>query len=199
MLSEVTKSRKWRRLLYEGILHRIPSVRILKASHVIVLPKYPTVVIHFLVRYCSVVEYQGWFRQYEVSVPWSEERKAGNKCYPKGGTIFHRYSGEIKSTTFATDSAFETPDMCIAANSCLATCEPAFWCQTLKMLVASRVYGVRSAHRRARPRTAARERRQLLPSLSPAINPFGSLIMDPNFDKVHGFHVPNAWFTGAFR
>jgi hypothetical protein len=39
---------------------------------------------------------------------------------------------------------------------------------------------------------------QPIQSLTLVKNPWGAQMMHPNFDKVHGFHAPNAWFTGGF-
>ncbi|KAJ7133063.1 hypothetical protein C8R44DRAFT_730260 [Mycena epipterygia] len=128
--------------------------------------------------------------------------KSSESC-PEGGTIFHRQSGEHYIEYVRNEgSAFETPDLCIAANRCLATSEPALWRQTRTMLVARhipRVFTAYDRHIAERDLALLRESgANLVPSLSPAINPFGSLIMDPNFDKVYGFHAHNALFTGAF-
>ncbi|KAJ7186257.1 hypothetical protein GGX14DRAFT_485604, partial [Mycena pura] len=40
---------------------------------------------------------------------------------------------------------------------------------------------------------------ELVPSLSGVRNPFGDMRMKPNYNVVHGFHGPNAWFAGGFR
>jgi hypothetical protein len=40
---------------------------------------------------------------------------------------------------------------------------------------------------------------ELVPGLSGVRNPFGNMRMIPNYPVVHGFHAPNAWFTGGFH
>ncbi|KAJ7486995.1 hypothetical protein FB451DRAFT_1026054 [Mycena latifolia] len=100
-------------------------------------------------------------------------------------------------------ASFEPPDLCVAANAFLTTNDPAQWRRTIKLLIARRIPSVFTAFTRPyaeRDQAVLREcGAKLVPSLTVAKNPFGDMILSPDFDKVHGFHAPNAWFTGAFR
>ncbi|KAJ6540948.1 hypothetical protein B0H10DRAFT_1970946 [Mycena sp. CBHHK59/15] len=131
-------------------------------------------------------------------------QELAQNCYPKGWTIFHHYvTKDYEDYVRSEGAAFEPPDLCIATNSFIATNDPARWRSTIKMLVARGIPSVFTVYERRiaeRDLVLLRESgANLVPSLSLAKNPWGSLLLDPNFDKVHGFQAPNTWFTGAFR
>ncbi|KAJ6580604.1 hypothetical protein B0H10DRAFT_2098727 [Mycena sp. CBHHK59/15] len=167
--------------MYEAILHRVPGVQILN------------------ILFCGPAVAG------IVSPPPGARSVLRENCYPKGGTIFHHYvtSRNYEDYVRSEGAAFEPPDLCIATNSFIATNDPARWRSTIKMLVARGIPSVFTAYERRiaeRDLVLLRESgANLVPSLSLAKNPWGSLLLDPNFDKVHGFHAPNTWFTGAFR
>ncbi|KAJ7465407.1 hypothetical protein B0H11DRAFT_2006796 [Mycena galericulata] len=169
---------------YEAILHRIPRLQIL---HIYFCgPAVATVVPCPPVARCV-----------------TKELDACDECYPKGGTIFHHFVTKNYTDFVQSEgTSFEPPDLCLATNTFLRTQDPAQWRKTIKMLVDR---GIPSAFTAYDRRIAERNQdvlrdmgAKLIPSLSLVKNPFGDLIMNPNYNQLHGFHSPNGWFSGAF-
>ncbi|KAJ7670930.1 hypothetical protein DFH06DRAFT_1179205 [Mycena polygramma] len=171
--------------MYETILHRVPNVQILN------------------IVFCSPA-LRALVTVPRIAKSVVKEVDACRACLPSGGTIFHHYVTKNYDDYVRSEGAsFERPDLAIGTNCFLTTTDPELWRRTIKLLVARHIPSVFTAYDR---RSAARDLDLIresganpIPSLTLVQNPWGAQTMHPNFDKVHGFHAPNAWFTGGFR
>ncbi|KAJ7167221.1 hypothetical protein C8R43DRAFT_917465 [Mycena crocata] len=178
---DLEPSRTW---MYEALLHRLPEVKILN------------------IFFCGpiVAEFVP-----PVSGPFGviKELDTCDDCYDKGGTIFLHYVGEdYGDYVQGQGAAFKSPDLVIGQNSFLTTNDPAGWRETLKTLVNHRLPSVFTAYdQRIAERDLAlltQSGAGLLPRMTVAANPWADPLVNPNFDRLHGFHAPNGWFTGRF-
>ncbi|KAJ6457849.1 hypothetical protein C8R47DRAFT_1163865 [Mycena vitilis] len=171
--------------MYEAILHRVPNVQILN------------------IVFCNPV-LKAFVTVPRMAKSALREVDACSACRPMGGTIFYHYATKNYEDYVRSEGAsFEPPDLAIGTNCFFTTTEPELWRRTIKLLVARHIPSVFTAYDR---RSAARDLDLMresganpIPSLTLVQNPWGSQTMHPNSDKVHGFHAPNAWFTGGFR
>ncbi|KAJ7151832.1 hypothetical protein C8R43DRAFT_1235857 [Mycena crocata] len=142
----------------------------------------------------------------QVSQVWTF--KTCGDCTSKArGIVAHLVvTRTFESFVYNEDELFVQPDLFIATNTAmLATDNPALWRRTIALLVDRHIpnvvpqsHGQRTAQ--SKDATIMREcGAELVPSLTGVKNPFGDMKMNPNFDRVHGFHSHNAWFAGAFR
>ncbi|KAF7334488.1 MYND-type domain-containing protein [Mycena venus] len=167
--------------VYEAILHRAPKVK--KLVFYFFLPKgVPG----------------------EISQAWASE--ICGDCASKTKGIFNHFVMTRTFESFVHNEAelFVQPDLFIATSSTIiAEHDPAQWRRTIALLVARRIPSVFTTFSRRLAESGQAVMREcgaeLVPSLSGVRNPFGDMKMNPNFDKVHGFHAPNAWFVGGFR
>ncbi|KAJ6577872.1 hypothetical protein B0H19DRAFT_1370935 [Mycena capillaripes] len=167
--------------MYEAILHRAPKVK--KVTFYFFFPKgMPGA----------------------VSQAWASE--ICSDCASKTKGIFNHFVMTRTFESFVHNEAelFVQPDLFIAAGSTsIAQHDPAQWRRTIVLLVARRIPSVFTTFSRGLAESGQAVMREcgaeLVLSLSGVRNPFGDMKMNPNFDKVHGFHAPNAWFAGGFR
>ncbi|KAF7339027.1 Zinc finger mynd domain-containing protein 17 [Mycena venus] len=156
--------------MYESILHRLPSVKIL---HIV----FCSPAVAAMVRVPSMA--RSICREVDVCA----------ECSSGGATIFHHYATKHYEDYVRTEgSLFKLPDLAIATNAFLATNDSARWRRTIKMLIERRIPTVFTAYDQ---RTAGRDLElirdcgaPLVPSLTMTKNPWGSQVMHPNFDKV---------------
>ncbi|KAJ6623331.1 hypothetical protein B0H10DRAFT_2010840 [Mycena sp. CBHHK59/15] len=167
--------------IYEAILHRAPKVKKVKFYFFLPTP-IPGA----------------------VSRAWASD--TCGDCSPTARGIFNHFVMTKTFESFVHNEAelFIQPDLFIAtSSSIIAQHDPALWRRTIALLVARRIPSVFTTFTRGSAESGQAVMREcgaeLVPSLSGVRNPFGDMRMNPNFDKVHGFHAPNAWFTGGFR
>ncbi|KAJ6492404.1 hypothetical protein C8R47DRAFT_1120602 [Mycena vitilis] len=166
--------------VYETILHRAPKVK--KVNFYFFLPMALPI----------------------VSQAWASE--TCSECTGTGREIFNHLvtTKTFESFVYNEDELFVQPDLFIATGTtAIAQHDPAAWRRTIALLVSRRIPSVFTVFTRGsaeREQAVMREcGAELVPSLSGVRNPFGDVRMNPNFERVHGFHAPNAWFTGGFR
>ncbi|KAF7338852.1 Zinc finger mynd domain-containing protein 17 [Mycena sanguinolenta] len=167
--------------LYEAILHRAPKVK-----KVILYFFLPTAVPG------------------SVSQAWKVD--VCGDCGPKGRSIFSHFIMTKTFESFVHNEAelFVDPDLFIAtSSSVIAAHDSALWRRTITLLVARRIPSVFTTFTKNTAESGQAVMREcganLMPSLTGVRNPFGDMRMNPNPDKVYGFHSPNAWFVGGFR
>ncbi|KAJ7606727.1 hypothetical protein DFH06DRAFT_1112308 [Mycena polygramma] len=166
--------------VYEAILHRAPKVK--KVNFYFFLPMALPI----------------------VSQAWASE--TCSECTGTGRGVFNHFvtTKTFESFVYNEDELFVQPDLFIASGTmAIAQHDPAAWRRTIALLVSRRIPSVFTTFTRGsaeREQAVMREcGAELVPSLSGVKNPFGDMRMNPNFEQVHGFHAPNAWFTGGFR
>ncbi|KAJ7447651.1 hypothetical protein FB451DRAFT_1054349 [Mycena latifolia] len=97
---------------------------------------------------------------------------------------------------------FEKPDLCIAFNSG-ASQESHTWPATLKVLVERKIPSVFTAYNREEAEGEAALLRaagaRLLPGMGPIQNPWGSIKVIPEPNKIYGFYAVNGWLAGGFQ
>ncbi|KAL0576980.1 hypothetical protein V5O48_004990 [Marasmius crinis-equi] len=98
-------------------------------------------------------------------------------------------------------SKYAKPDLAVAFNSS-ASETPSFWKETMKILVAKKVATVFTAYNREEAKDEAQLLRDagatLVPALGPVKNPWGSLKLIPEPNRVTGFYATNGWLAGGF-
>ncbi|KAJ7634051.1 hypothetical protein B0H17DRAFT_1149749 [Mycena rosella] len=169
--------------MYEAILHRLPKLRTLCLSGL-----YPSPALHlcFGRRSCAATAHP----QRGFVITLSHGRPAFNRTYEG----FFYNEAEL----------FMPPDLCVASNSSIhAHTDPEQWRRTIKLLIDRGIPTVFTDYTRCSAEINHAILREcgaeLVPSLTLVKNPFGDPMMNPNSERVHGFHGSNAWFAGAFR
>ncbi|KAJ7213453.1 hypothetical protein GGX14DRAFT_445168 [Mycena pura] len=166
---------------HEAILHRAPKVK--KVTFYFFLP----------------IGIPG-----AISSAWASE--ICSDCASANKAIFNHLVQTRTFESFVHNEAelFVQPDLFIVQSSTImAAREPAQWRRTIALLVARRIPSVFTTASRRHAESGQAVLREcgaeLVPSLSGVRNPFGDMRMKPNYNVVHGFHGPNAWFAGGFR
>ncbi|KAJ7743443.1 hypothetical protein DFH07DRAFT_835518 [Mycena maculata] len=166
-------------VVFEEILHRLPQVKTLKlllCGLEMAGGRVPRV---FPMDTCPVCTAQGRKRVHEhVS------------------DTYHAY-------VQAQGTKFETPDLCIAFNSGASQESTHSWPATFKLLVDRKMPSVFTAFNREEAKAEAALLRSagatLHAALGPTKNPWGSIKVIPEPNKVYGFYAVNGWLAGGFR
>ncbi|KAK1221518.1 hypothetical protein PQX77_015637 [Marasmius sp. AFHP31] len=96
---------------------------------------------------------------------------------------------------------YTNPDLAVAFNS--GACDSVFpWAETMGVLVNKKVATVFTAYNREEAETESKLLRaagaNLVPALGPTRNPWGSLKLIPEPNRVTGFYATNGWLAGGF-
>ncbi|KAJ7250930.1 hypothetical protein C8J57DRAFT_1238799 [Mycena rebaudengoi] len=166
--------------MYEAIFHRIPSLTNL-----------------------------------HVGMTLSPEKQLPVDCQERSASMVLEYVGEeYLDHVYSEGTAFQSPDLCVLMNGYIANNEPTRWSQTIQILLQrnipslfahytsyGRVYFVKANERLYAHLDVDLLRgsgASLVQSLTLSRNPWGSLSMQLNLDKLHGFCAANQWLVGAF-
>ncbi|KAL0576979.1 hypothetical protein V5O48_004989 [Marasmius crinis-equi] len=160
---------------FEEILHRLPALKDLRL--VLIGPELATLPKPEWPLPCLECGRQGTKRAHEVHYMTYHEyvRKQGSK--------------------------YITPDLAVAFNSG-ASENPSSWKETMKILVTRKVATVFTAYNCEEAEEEARLLRNagatLVRALGPMKNPWGSLKLIPEPNRVTGFYATNGWLAGGF-
>ncbi|KAJ7036702.1 hypothetical protein C8F04DRAFT_1094133 [Mycena alexandri] len=109
------------------------------------------------------------------------------------------YHGYVKNK----GTKFEKPDLCIAFNSGASQASMHSWPATFKILVDRKIPSLFTAYNREEAEGEAALLRKagatLLPALGPIKNPWGSIKVIPEPNKIYGFYAANGWLAGGFK
>ncbi|KZV73819.1 hypothetical protein PENSPDRAFT_742311 [Peniophora sp. CONT] len=96
-------------------------------------------------------------------------------------------------------SAFQKPDLAVAFNSGCSQEEVDSWTPTIKFLVDAHIPTVFTAFNReegqAEAKLFADLGAALVPTLGPRVNPWGSLVLQKEANRVTGFYAVNGWLA----
>lgn len=102
-------------------------------------------------------------------------------------------------------TSFAAPDLAIAFNSGSSEVETDSWKPTMKVLIERKIPTVFTSYNRGEAEQEAalltELGAQLVPSLGPCRNPWGSMLLkiEPGFGRPDGFYNSNGWFAGGFK
>ncbi|KAJ7118362.1 hypothetical protein C8R44DRAFT_790625 [Mycena epipterygia] len=166
-------------MVFEEILHRLPEVKTLKL--VLCGPEMPG-----------------------GHIPRIIPMETCPECSARGRKRIHEHVADTyHSFVRKKDTKFEKPDLCIAFNSGASQQSIASWPATFKLLVDRKIPSMFTAYDREEAEGEAALLRtagaQLLPGLGPSKNPWGSIKVIPEPNKVYGFYAGNGWLAGGFR
>ncbi|KAJ7899700.1 hypothetical protein B0H13DRAFT_2029673 [Mycena leptocephala] len=166
-------------MVFEEILHRLPEVKTLKL--VLCGPEMPG-----------------------GHIPRTIALDTCPECTELGRKRIHEhvsdtYHGFVQNR----GSKFERPDLCVAFNSGASQQSMNTWPTTFKLLVERKIPTLFTAYNREEAEAEAALLRAtgatLHPALGPAKNPWGSIKVIPEPNKVYGFYAVNGWLAGGFR
>ncbi|KAK0451217.1 uncharacterized protein EV420DRAFT_1274421 [Desarmillaria tabescens] len=165
---------------FEEILHRLPRVKTLKL--ILCGPQLPN-----------------------LMKPWSSEvmvMDTCSDCKSKTRARIHEHRRELYHE-LGVQSTFGNPDLAVAFNSGLSEENAGTWPDTIKFLVKRKIPSIFTAFNRQEAEADAkiliRCGAQLVSSLGPRKNLWGSLLAKPEPCKVYGFYFVNGWVAGAFH
>jgi len=108
--------------------------------------------------------------------------------------MYHEYAQKL-------GTKFVKPDIAIAFNS--GSSEIESWANTIKFLVDEKIPSAFTSYNRDEAEAEAsiirRAGANLVSSLGPKENPWGSKIVRPEPNKVTGFYATNGWLCAGFR
>ncbi|KAJ7183475.1 hypothetical protein C8R46DRAFT_1308118 [Mycena filopes] len=166
--------------LFEEILHRLPEVKTLKL--LLCGPEMQT---------------DPEMRSDRTAETCPECTKLGRKRVHEH--ITDTYHGYVKKQ----GTKFQPPDLAIAFNSGASQESRHTWPPTFKILLERKIPSVFTAHNREEAEGEAALLRKagvtLLPALGPVKNPWGSIKVMPEPDKIYGFCAVNGWLAGGFK
>ncbi|VDC00689.1 unnamed protein product [Peniophora sp. CBMAI 1063] len=100
-------------------------------------------------------------------------------------------------------SSYSKPDLAIAFNSGCSQEEADTWKPTIKLLVDGHIPTVFTAFNReegeAEGKLFTEVGATLVPALGPRVNPWGSLVLQKEANRVTGFYAVNGWLAGGFK
>ncbi|KAJ7730213.1 hypothetical protein B0H14DRAFT_2999187 [Mycena olivaceomarginata] len=113
-------------------------------------------------------------------------------CQKRSASIVHEYVGKNYVDHVRSEGpAFQSPDLCILMSGYIANNETTLWSQTIQILLERGIPALFTANEHLYARRD-------LGMLRGVRNPWGSLLMQLNLDKLHGFCAANQWLAGAF-
>ncbi|KAJ7844891.1 hypothetical protein B0H14DRAFT_2775756 [Mycena olivaceomarginata] len=166
-------------MVFEEILHRLPEIKTLKL--VLCGPEMPG-----------------------GHIPRTIALDTCPECTRLGRKRIHEhvadtYHGFVQNK----GTKFEKPDLCIAFNSGASQESTHTWPATFKFLVERKILSLFTAYNREEAEAEATLLRAagatLHSALGPAKNPWGSIKMIPEPNKVYGFYAVNGWLAGGFK
>ncbi|KAJ7787623.1 hypothetical protein B0H14DRAFT_2952437, partial [Mycena olivaceomarginata] len=161
--------------MYETIMHRIPNL------------------INLHIVFCDIK--LGASRHASRDVTLCED------CQQRSASLVHEYIGK-NYVDHVRSGTFQMPDLCILMNGYIANNETALWSQTIDILLKQHIPSLFTANEYVYARRdhniLSKSGACLVPCLTLAENPWGSLSMQLNLDKLHGFCAANQWLVGAF-
>ncbi|KAJ7667263.1 hypothetical protein B0H17DRAFT_1088895 [Mycena rosella] len=166
-------------MVFEEILHRLPEIKTLKL--VLCGPELPG-----------------------NRVPKVTQMDTCPDCTKGGRRRVHEYVADTyHGYVESQGTKFEKPDLCIAFNSGASQESTHTWPATFKLLVGRKIPSVFTAYNREEAVGEAAllrgEGARLHPALGPVKNPWGSIKVIPEPNRIHGFYAPNGWFAGGFQ
>ncbi|KAJ6496311.1 hypothetical protein C8R45DRAFT_985563 [Mycena sanguinolenta] len=165
-------------MVFEEILHRLPEVKTLKL--VLCGPEMPG-----------------------GRIPRTIPLETCSDCTRLGRKRIHEhvadtYHGFVQNK----GTKFEKPDLCIAFSSGASQESRHTWSATFKLLVDRKIPTLFTAYNREEAEGEAALLRvagaKLHPDLGPSKNPWGSIKVIPEPNKVYGFYAVNGWLAGGF-
>ncbi|KAF5329761.1 hypothetical protein D9619_009283 [Psilocybe cf. subviscida] len=125
-------------------------------------------------------------------------------CSRKGRKRAHQYHAKTYDVFVRTEgTGFTNPDLAVAFNSGCSEEVPWQWKETLKLLVDRHIPTVFTSYNhdeaQAESRLLESAGATLIPELGPRKNPWGSLLVKMEPNKITGFYAVNGWLSGGFR
>ncbi|KAJ7119992.1 hypothetical protein C8R46DRAFT_929313 [Mycena filopes] len=182
--------------VFEEIFHRLPQVKTLK--FLLCGPDMPTNVPRLQpIKNCLSAPPP-------TVRPTSHSSLSCRDCNNLGRKRVHEnVVGTYHSYVQKEGSKFEVPDLAIAFNSGASQSSMHSWPPTFKILLERKVPSLFTSYNRYEGEGEAALLRKagatLLPSLGPVKNPWGSIKMVAESNRVYGFDAMSGWLAGGFK
>ncbi|KAF9067976.1 hypothetical protein BDP27DRAFT_857555 [Rhodocollybia butyracea] len=165
-------------MLFEEVLHRLPKVKTLKL--LLCGPDLKTLT--------------GSKNVFDMETCPYCKRQERKRIHQHQAEMYHEYAQKL-------GTKFVKPDIAIAFNS--GSSEIESWANTIKFLVDEKIPSAFTSYNRDEAEAEAsiirRAGANLVSSLGPKENPWGSKIVRPEPNKVTGFYATNGWLCAGFR
>ncbi|KAJ6518318.1 hypothetical protein C8R47DRAFT_1312737 [Mycena vitilis] len=166
-------------MVFEEILHRLPEVKTLKM--VLCGPEMPG-----------------------GHIPRTIALDTCAECTQRGRRRVHEHVADTYHSYVQNKATkFEKPDLAIAFNSNTALESAQIWPATLKLLHDRKIPALFTTYNREEAETEAKVLRaagaKLHTALGPTKNPWGSIKLIPEPEKVWGFRAGSGWLAGGFK